>query len=295
VTRPSSKRLLLIAGLLLVPACQQKMAQQPYYRPFDASTNFADGTSARMLQKGVVARGQLLDSDPLVSGLKADARRAWEGKQWDLNVTNEAFAKSFGEVPAPLLGAPNAVENFVDEFPFEITSADLNRGMERFQIFCSPCHGTLGNGKGKIAERGYLKPTSFHPFKIEPEEADEGSQVAKDQGVEGTGNGFLIPKGYSRGFGRFQKTVPLSPYAENKGDGVAPVGYFYEVITKGFGGMPAHASQIPPADRWRIVAYVRTLQFSLSEGVKAPEPKAGEPKKAQPKKVEPKGQKGDQK
>jgi mono/diheme cytochrome c family protein len=264
VSRPSIKRAVLVAVLLATTACQQKMAQQPYYRPFDASDTFPDGTSARKLERGVIARGQLLDSDPLVSGLKADIRRAWEGKAWDLNVSNEALAKPYGEVPAPLLGAPNAVENFVDEFPFEITQTDLTRGLERYQIFCAPCHGTLGNGKGKIAERGYLKPTSYHPFKIEADEMDESSEIAKAQNVEGTGNGFLVAKGYSRGFGRFQKTVPLSPFAENKGDGVAPVGYFFEVVTKGFGGMPAHAAQIPPADRWRIVAYIRALQYSLA-------------------------------
>ena len=41
-----------------------------------------------------------------------------------------------------------------------------------------------------------------------------------------------------------------------------PAGYIFEVITKGYGGMPDHASQIPAVDRWRIVAYVRALQLS---------------------------------
>jgi mono/diheme cytochrome c family protein len=251
--------------LLLVPACQQKMAQQPYYRPFDESATFADGTSARPLQKGVVARGQLLSSDPLMSGLKTEVRRAWEGKVWDLNMTPEAMKTAFGEVPTPLMGSPSDVGVFTDEFPFEITKQDLMRGMERFQIYCVPCHGSLGNGQGKIAERGYLKPTSYHPFKIDKaKEPDESSEIAKKEGAEGTGDGFLIPKGYSRGFGRFHKTVPLSPFAENEGDGVAPVGYFFEVITKGYNGMPALAYQIPPADRWRIIAYIRALQYALS-------------------------------
>ena len=42
----------------------------------------------------------------------------------------------------------------------------------------------------------------------------------------------------------------------------APVGYFYEVITHGFGSMPDYAEQIPPRDRWAIVAYLRALQLS---------------------------------
>ena len=42
----------------------------------------------------------------------------------------------------------------------------------------------------------------------------------------------------------------------------APIGYYFEIISKGFGAMPDHAAQIPPVDRWRIVAYVRALQLS---------------------------------
>ena len=41
-----------------------------------------------------------------------------------------------------------------------------------------------------------------------------------------------------------------------------PVGYYFEVISRGYGGMPDYASQIPPDDRWKIIAYVRALQLS---------------------------------
>ena len=42
----------------------------------------------------------------------------------------------------------------------------------------------------------------------------------------------------------------------------APVGYYFEVITRGYGGMPSYSAQIPPDDRWRIIAYIRALQLS---------------------------------
>ena len=42
----------------------------------------------------------------------------------------------------------------------------------------------------------------------------------------------------------------------------APVGYYFEVITKGYGAMPDYAAQVPPEDRWRIIAYIRALQYS---------------------------------
>ena len=59
--------------------------------------------------------------------------------------------------------------------------------------------------------------------------------------------------GYSRGFNFYGQNLTLRE---------VPVGYIFEVITKGYGGMPDYASQIPVPDRWRIAAYVRTLQLS---------------------------------
>jgi hypothetical protein len=127
---------------------------------------------------------------------------------------------------------------YTDEFPFEITAADLSRGATRFTAYCAPCHGPLGNGKGKIWERGFLKPTSYHTEKVEADEPDETAQ---------------IPLGYSRGYWKWDIHIPVRD---------VPVGYIFEVITKGYGQMPDHAAQISPADRWRIIAYVRTLQLS---------------------------------
>ena len=62
-----------------------------------------------------------------------------------------------------------------------------------------------------------------------------------------------ITRDYSRGFERRGVKVLLRD---------VPIGYFFEVISRGFGGMPDYASQIPPDDRWKIIAYVRALQLS---------------------------------
>lgn len=199
--------------LLSMTACQQKMAKQPYYRALEESEFFPDLRSARPWEEGTVYRGQLPADHPLMTGLTAEGQKAKERK-------DEAA------IPA---GAPDNVKNYVDAFPFQMTETDLKRGMERYTIFCTPCHGVAGDGNGKIVERGYLKPTSYH-----------GEN--------------------SRGFGRYRIELPLKD---------APVGYYFEVITKGFGGMPSHADpQVSPVDRWRIIAYIRALQLSQSTYLK---------------------------
>jgi mono/diheme cytochrome c family protein len=149
-------------------------------------------------------------------------------------------------------GLPNKLENFVSAFPFQVTEADLKRGQERFQIYCVPCHGPLGNGRGKIVERGFLEPTSFHTAPVSADEAALRERQFRD-------NPAAIPLGVSRGFAFYGLKVPLRD---------VPVGYIFEVITRGYGAMPDHAAQIPPADRWRIVAYVRVLELSLHADAK---------------------------
>jgi hypothetical protein len=232
-------RLSWLALLLLVPACQQKMAQQPYYRPYDETTFFKNGSSARVLEKGVVHRSQRLDNEILMSGLIPDERKKWANTSWKFDEKGLSEGpQPFNEMNKPLPNAPSDPKKFVDGFPFEIKQDDLIRGQERYQIYCIACHGPLGNGKGKVAERGYLKPTSYHTIALEENEVPESGD---------------LPKGYSRGFNRFGIKIALRD---------VPVGYIYEVVTRGYGGMPSHAYMIPPKDRWRIVAYVRALQIS---------------------------------
>jgi len=235
----------MLVGLLPAMGCQQKMAQQPYFRPLDQSEFFTDGRSARPLEAGVVHRGQHLDADPLVTGLTLEEwKRFWKRDAKKVDAASATAAedrdRAYGAPrfdPRP--GQPHSgAAVFAAEFPFEITPRDLSIGADRFTTYCAVCHGPLGNGKGKIWERGFLKPTSYHTEKVEAAEPDETAQ---------------IPLGYSRGYWKWDIQIPVRE---------VPVGYIFEVITKGYGQMPDHAAQIKAEDRWRIIAYVRTLQFS---------------------------------
>jgi mono/diheme cytochrome c family protein len=254
-------RLALVAVAVLLPACQQRMAKQPYYRPLDNSPFFDDGRASRPIEPGTVSRDQLLDSDPMLSGLTPEVRKAVAHGQAAAGAPGAppavaAAAPAPGmQATLPQAGAPSDVKNYVDTFPFQITEADLERGATRYAVFCTPCHGPLGNGGGKIVERGYLRPPSFHRKKVE---ATEFTKYPGDEGYSGEPN--ALPRGFSRGFDRWGKRVSLT--REAGPDGVAPEGYFFEVITHGYGGMPAYRQQIPPDDRWRIIAFIRALQLS---------------------------------
>jgi mono/diheme cytochrome c family protein len=155
------------------------MARQPKYRwPDEPAEFFADGHVNRPIEPDTVARGQLREDSVRFTGLTGP-----------------------GRADAP---------DYATEFPFQIKEPTLNRGRERFNIYCSVCHGRAGYGDGKVVERGYLKPPSYH------------DQRLRDM----------------------------------------PVGRMFQVITRGYGGMPDYAEQIPVDDRWAIVAYVRVLQYS---------------------------------
>jgi mono/diheme cytochrome c family protein len=200
------------------------------------------------LEDGVVTRGQDLDTSPLVSGLSEEGKKQKPPK--------ERPGGPPAEAAVPPIGAPDSPANYVDAFPFAMSEKDLQRGMIYYTAYCTPCHGVLGNGGGKIVERGYLRPTSYH---TEPQQAYEPAESFEVNGKPAYG--------YSRGFRRWGINLSLRE---------APVGYFFEVITKGYGGMPTHAAQIEPDDRWRIIAYVRALQLSrhadlaqLPEGIQA--------------------------
>ena len=110
--------------LLAVVGCRQDMHNQPKYRPLRASGFFPDGSSARPLIEGTVARGTLNEDEALFTGKVRGAA--------------------------------------VKEMPFQITAADLDRGQERFNIYCAPCHDQTGNGRGMVVQRGYRQPPSFH-------------------------------------------------------------------------------------------------------------------------------------
>jgi len=153
-------------------ACRQDMHDQPKIEAYRASDFWGDGRGMRPIPEGTVARGFLQDDDLLYTG--------------------------------KLNGQP------VDEFPFQVTKAVLDRGHDRFNIYCSPCHGRTGLGNGMIVQRGLKPPPSFHEERVRK----------------------------------------------------LAVGYYFDVMTNGFGVMLDYRAQVAPEDRWAIAAYIRALQYS---------------------------------
>ena len=102
-----------------------------------------------------------------------------------------------------------------NNFPVPLDLKLLERGEERYKIFCTPCHGLQGDGNGMVAMRGMKQPPTYHQDRLRN----------------------------------------------------APNGYYYDNITNGFGQMLGYSAQIPPRDRWAIIAYIRALQLSRNAKV----------------------------
>jgi mono/diheme cytochrome c family protein len=114
----------LLICLLLAAGCRQDMHNQPKYRPLRATDFFADGSSARPHVEGTIARGTLQEDEAFFTGKVGTA--------------------------------------LVTEMPFPVDEQVLNRGEQRYTIFCAPCHDATGGGKGMVVQRGYRQPTTFH-------------------------------------------------------------------------------------------------------------------------------------
>jgi mono/diheme cytochrome c family protein len=134
-----------LAVLLLLPAagCRQNMHNQNKLKPFRSSVVFADGTSARPLPAHTVARGDLRADAAYYTGNAAD-------------------------------GKP------VQQVPFPVTRALLDRGHERYNAYCSPCHDRVGTGRGMIVRRGYKQPPSFHEERLRASEVGYFFNVATE-------------------------------------------------------------------------------------------------------------------
>jgi mono/diheme cytochrome c family protein len=123
--RATGYRLLMAALVLLTcAACRQDMHDQPKLTAYKPSEFFADQRSARPAIEGTVAQGHLNEDELLYTG-------------------------RVGGQPATM-------------FPFAVDEALMRRGRERYDIFCTPCHGLTGDGDGMVVQRGYRRPPSFH-------------------------------------------------------------------------------------------------------------------------------------
>ena len=109
----------------MATGCVQRLTYQPkVYPPLEPSSFFADKQSARHQVAGTVARSQLQEDTLLYQG------------------------RENGKV--------------AERFPFPVTMEVLQRGQERFDIYCAPCHGTTGLSNGVIVQRGFPQPPSLH-------------------------------------------------------------------------------------------------------------------------------------
>jgi hypothetical protein len=146
---------------LLSAGCVQDMANQPKYIPLRPSAFFDDGKSARPLPTGTVARGELRADPLLYTGRSRRANETGPG-EGSLIEGNTIPPRINPPLPAAPKPGGRVVPGYSNEFPFPITREVLDRGQERFDVYCSVCHGRLGMGNGMVVQRGYRRPPSYH-------------------------------------------------------------------------------------------------------------------------------------
>lgn len=157
----ASPRLLLLLltahCLLLTSACRRDMQDQPKAIAYRESKFYKDGASSRPLVEGTVPRGYLRSDREFYFGKKAGT-----GSGSDRVMSQSAQQPQAATNPAAIY--PDDVE----VFPISITKEVLDRGQERYQIFCSSCHGMTGYGDGIVARRGFNrpKPASLHQDRL---------------------------------------------------------------------------------------------------------------------------------
>lgn len=177
----------VLAALVVLPGCRGSLSDAPpvhinpnmdrqqRFEAQEANAFFADGRAMRLPVAGTVARGFLKEDVGF-----------WEGR--------------------------TQTGSFVDSIPMDVDMQLMERGRDRYDIYCSVCHGLAGDGQGIIM----------------------------------TGNYGFVP----------------APTFHSDALRAVPDGYLYDVVKNGIRTMPAYGQQVPVADRWAIVAYVRALQRS---------------------------------
>jgi mono/diheme cytochrome c family protein len=146
----TDKQRTLIFAFCLLPfaflssACREDMQNQPKYKPYRQSAFFKDGQSGRQPVEGTVARGHLKDDALFFTGK---------------NAQTGSGSPSQGDATGEFSG-------FAATFPVAVTEETLQRGEERYNIYCSVCHDRTGYGEGMVVLRGYKKPPTFHSDRL---------------------------------------------------------------------------------------------------------------------------------
>lgn len=215
--------LCLLLSAFFSAGCRQDMHDQPKYKPLEPSATFKDGRSSRPLVEGTVPRGFLREEALLYTGRETAATGVGQANAGQEGAAGADGARD-GATSTPATQQVTDVtggragqaqqgqtgQGFSNSFPFPVDGTVLDRGEERYNIYCAVCHDRMGSGRGMVVRRGYRQPPSLHIDRLRQ----------------------------------------------------APAGYFFDVITNGFGAMPDYAASITPRDRWAIVAYIRALQLS---------------------------------
>lgn len=176
------------------------MQDQPRYKTYKKSEFYSDNRASRDIPEGTVARGLLKENKAFHTG-KIDNPDPNAAVQSTTDAAGNTLVTTF--------------PNVIDEFPIPVTKELVDRGQDRFNVYCIVCHGAVGNGDGMIVRRGFPKPPTYHDDRLRN----------------------------------------------------APVGHFFDVISNGFGRMNGYGAELPAADRWAVVAYIRALQLSQNPDV----------------------------
>jgi mono/diheme cytochrome c family protein len=164
-------------GLLALGGCERAMHDmydQPKDKPLAPSALFANGNSARVPPPG---------SQPMASGAAADTSSGRRGEVVPAPSPGPALPlDAQGHSLAPAGAGETHYAN-----PLPTTMALLQRGQQRFDIFCAPCHGRSGTGDGMIVRRGFPAPPSYHTERLRNAPDSHFYQVISD------GYGVMYP------------------------------------------------------------------------------------------------------
>ena len=152
VVRRSLYLFVFVAFGLIASGCGVRfdMQDQPRYKPYKKSEWYKDGRASRELPGGTVARGQLRDNKGFYTGKIDNPTTA--APETTIDANGNTLVTSF----------PNAIE----EFPIPVTKELVDRGQERYNIYCIVCHGPIGAGDGMIVRRGFSKPPTYHDERL---------------------------------------------------------------------------------------------------------------------------------
>jgi len=206
----------------------QDMFKQQKFRPQRGNPMFADGRAMRPRLPGATARTDLEVENELVND--PDNPHMIDNRNAPLRLDDERTYQRVVEGTEPQAEKPPSPSgrgaggegSYVKRIPVPVSMDLLQRGRERYTIYCAACHGQGGYGDGPVALR-----------------------AAEIQAANGDAAGWVAPKNYHSDDMRQQ-----------------PVGKIYNTIANGVRSMPAYAKQISVLDRWAIVAYVKALQRS---------------------------------